>query len=509
MLKNTHAGAKDSRSHLPVPAKVPAERCQLLACHRHGDGAIAFIARESNCLSSHGCTDYRRHHTLDACCTRRRAHKVWVHQSHTLPQTTPSVQSAGIRTWISPCNCGASTCLPPVKHNSKRLSISCSLRLSRYLVHSSDGSVWPAILATWISPRSTWSCSQRVRTSRCRTFLRPGASQCREQHSSRCWHGRCCGDQSSLEASSQYPLPSTLLSRRHSTPPLHWRSRSRSARWPSSWWGEFRELRNRHSWTFRFFCIRRSPCPRLHPWWAAVPDTCTVARDADTTSHSESRFSASSSRIRKVQTSSGTPPCTRTGCQCGPLRWSYISPLSTEIAARRAEVACPPRRHPASFFLPRRCPCTPPYPSPSGSVQRVSVRPRHPHHAPSVGGVYPARGQDSTVGGGTANNCLGVVHMEEGVQVRVQVEVGREEQGEGETHRESQNEEATRNKRSTAHHGWHEYGVTRACRHLSQVVSMHISNACEVHEKNDVWGVSVFTPRRLQWTAIDCKRNQL
>ena len=103
-----------------------------------------------------------------------------------------------------------------------------------------------------------------------------------------------------------------------------------------------------------------------------------------------------------------------------------------------------------------------------------------------MGGVYPARGQDSAVGGGTANNCLGVVHMEEGVQVRVQVEVGREEQGERETHRESQNEEATRNKRSTAHHGWHEYGVTCASRHLSHVVSMDIINACEVHEKNDV-----------------------
>ena len=35
--------------------------------------------------------------------------------------------------------------------------------------------------------------------------------------------------------------------------------------------------------------------------------------------------------------------------------------------------------------------------------------------------------------------------MEEGVQVRVQVEMGREEQGEGETHREGQNEETTRN----------------------------------------------------------------
>ena len=41
--------------------------------------------------------------------------------------------------------------------------------------------------------------------------------------------------------------------------------------------------------------------------------------------------------------------------------------------------------------------------------------------------------------------ALGVVHMEEGVQVRVQVEVGREEQSEGDTHGESQNEETKRN----------------------------------------------------------------
>ena len=71
-------------------------------------------------------------------------------------------------------------------------------------------------------------------------------------------------------------------------------------------------------------------------------------------------------------------------------------------------------------------------------------------------------------------NCLGVVHMEEEVQDRVQVEVGSEEQGTGETHGKSENEEPTRNKRSTAHHGWHEHGVTRACRHLSRAVSMHI-----------------------------------
>ena len=67
------------------------------------------------------------------------------------------------------------------------------------------------------------------------------------------------------------------------------------------------------------------------------------------------------------------------------------------------------------------------------------------------------------------NNCLGVVHMEEGVQIRVQVEVGREEQGEGETQGKGQSEE-TDATRSTAHHGWYEYEVTRACRHLSHVV---------------------------------------
>ena len=87
-----------------------------------------------------------------------------------------------------------------------------------------------------------------------------------------------------------------------------------------------------------------------------------------------------------------------------------------------------------------------------------------------MGGVNCAREQDSLVGGDAGNDCLGVDHVEERVQVRVQVEVGREEQGERETHGKGQNEETTRNKRATAHHGWHEYGVMRACRHLSHVV---------------------------------------
>ena len=61
----------------------------------------------------------------------------------------------------------------------------------------------------------------------------------------------------------------------------------------------------------------------------------------------------------------------------------------------------------------------------------------------NVGGVNSAREQDSSVGGDAGYDCLGAVHMEEGVQDRVQVEVGREEQGEGEPHGESQNEEQT------------------------------------------------------------------
>ena len=63
-----------------------------------------------------------------------------------------------------------------------------------------------------------------------------------------------------------------------------------------------------------------------------------------------------------------------------------------------------------------------------------------------MGEVNSASEQDSSVGGSTRNDCLRVVRMEEGVQDRVQVEMGREEQGEGETHGKRQNEEATRNK---------------------------------------------------------------
>ena len=85
-----------------------------------------------------------------------------------------------------------------------------------------------------------------------------------------------------------------------------------------------------------------------------------------------------------------------------------------------------------------------------------------------MGGVYIARVQYSSLGEGAAGLSLGPVHME-GVQVRVQVEVGREEVDEGEKHGERQIED-TSNKQSTAHHGWHEDGMMRAYRHLSHAV---------------------------------------
>ena len=50
----------------------------------------------------------------------------------------------------------------------------------------------------------------------------------------------------------------------------------------------------------------------------------------------------------------------------------------------------------------------------------------------TVGRVYIARVQYSSLGEGAASVSLGVVNMEEGVQVRVQVECGREEVGDRE-----------------------------------------------------------------------------
>ena len=92
-----------------------------------------------------------------------------------------------------------------------------------------------------------------------------------------------------------------------------------------------------------------------------------------------------------------------------------------------------------------------------------------------MGGGFFARVQYSSLGEGAENVSLGAVHMEEGVQIRVQVECGGEEQGDSEKHRERQNE----NRQSTAHHGWHEGGMSARLQTLepwlvlTQAVNMH------------------------------------
>ena len=70
-----------------------------------------------------------------------------------------------------------------------------------------------------------------------------------------------------------------------------------------------------------------------------------------------------------------------------------------------------------------------------------------------VRGWYFGRWQYSSSGDGAADVSLGAVHMKGGLQVRVQAECGREEVHNKDKNGERQNEEATRNGRSNAHHG--------------------------------------------------------
>ena len=72
----------------------------------------------------------------------------------------------------------------------------------------------------------------------------------------------------------------------------------------------------------------------------------------------------------------------------------------------------------------------------------------------TCGRVNSATGQDSSVGGGAVVNGLGVIHMEEEVQDRIQVKVEREEQGMGERHGKEQGEEQRENKRSIIRTTW-------------------------------------------------------
>ena len=68
----------------------------------------------------------------------------------------------------------------------------------------------------------------------------------------------------------------------------------------------------------------------------------------------------------------------------------------------------------------------------------VGCLPGAPGDPGHVRGVSSARGPDSSFGGVPV---VSVVHMEEEVQDRVQVEVEREEQGIGETHGQEKGEE--------------------------------------------------------------------
>ena len=70
-------------------------------------------------------------------------------------------------------------------------------------------------------------------------------------------------------------------------------------------------------------------------------------------------------------------------------------------------------------------------------------------------GVNSAKGQDSSVGGGAVLIALALSTWKQRFRTgRVQVEVGREEQGVGETHGKEQGEEQRENKRSTSRTTW-------------------------------------------------------
>ena len=98
-----------------------------------------------------------------------------------------------------------------------------------------------------------------------------------------------------------------------------------------------------------------------------------------------------------------------------------------------------------------------------------------------------ARGQDSSVGGGAGNICLGVVQIEEEVQEREQVEVGREEQGVGETHGKEQGEEQRENRRPIIRSSWMTMDMGDAHKHILEPMWCNTSSSVgTVQEKNDV-----------------------
>ena len=115
-----------------------------------------------------------------------------------------------------------------------------------------------------------------------------------------------------------------------------------------------------------------------------------------------------------------------------------------------------------------------------------------------MGGVCVARGQYSSLGERAAGVSLGAVQREEGVQVIVQVECGREEVDKGEKHGERQNED-TSNRQSTAHHGWREDGMIALLQTLEpcSVIAHHLRGVncirkmtCEVYVSTHPVGYS-------------------
>ena len=70
-----------------------------------------------------------------------------------------------------------------------------------------------------------------------------------------------------------------------------------------------------------------------------------------------------------------------------------------------------------------------------------------------MGGWYIAKVQYSSLGEGAAVVSLGAVNMEEGVQVRIQVECAREEVNNGEKQEKDKHEE-TDNERTIKRSSW-------------------------------------------------------
>ena len=74
--------------------------------------------------------------------------------------------------------------------------------------------------------------------------------------------------------------------------------------------------------------------------------------------------------------------------------------------------------------------------------------------------------------------------------------------------REGQNENAT-NRQPNTHRGWHEDGMNASFRHIGWLVLSHAvwcacNELCKLHEKNDVWNVSVY--RDWLWVGeISCR----